>query len=100
MERESFDLMGLSYTGHPDLRRIMLPWDWVGHPLRKDQPLGGEEVPFSMTWNDPDFAALGSQIMDPAPVQAPLPRGVDCPSTCSSTWGRIIQPLTAYCASP
>ncbi len=77
MERESFDLMGLTYTGHPDLRRIMLPWDWVGHPLRKDQPLGGEEVPFSMTWNDPDFATFGSQIMDPAAVQAPLPKGVD-----------------------
>jgi NADH dehydrogenase I D subunit len=55
----------------------MLPWDWVGHPLRKDQPLGGEEVPFSMTWNDPDFATLGRQIMDPPPVQAPLPKGVD-----------------------
>ncbi len=77
MERESFDLMGVTYTGHPDLKRIMLPWDWTGHPLRKDQPLGGEEVPFSMTWNDPDFASFGSQIMDPPPVQAPLPKGVD-----------------------
>jgi NADH-quinone oxidoreductase subunit C len=58
-ERETYDFYGIEFTGHPNLTRILLPEDWVGWPLRKDSPLGYEEVAF--THNTP-----GRTVPDPA----------------------------------
>jgi NADH-quinone oxidoreductase subunit C len=54
-EREIWDLMGIKFEGHSDLRRIVLPPNWQGHPLRKDYPLGYEEVQHTFNFDDIDL---------------------------------------------
>lgn len=54
LEMEVYDLMGIRFKDNTSLRRLFLPEDWQGHPLRKDYPLGYEEVQFSFNWREVD----------------------------------------------
>jgi len=53
-EREVFDMFGVEFEGHPNLTRILLPPDFIGHALRKDYPLGYEEPQFTFNFEDID----------------------------------------------
>jgi NADH-quinone oxidoreductase subunit C len=67
-EREIYDLFGVRFAGHPDLRRIEMPDDWVGHPLRKDYPLTGIQLPEphwggQLPFAEPLPAEIGEQTL-------------------------------------
>jgi len=77
LERETYDLMGINFVGHPNMRRMMMPDNWVGHPLRKDYPLGGEPVYFDHDRDNPRFAHLGQPLIYGPSFETELPPEMD-----------------------
>lgn len=77
LEREVYDLMGIEFADHPWMHRILMPDNWVGYPLRKDYPKGGEPVYFAHDRDNPRFAHLGKQIMAGPSFETELPEEMD-----------------------
>ena len=69
LERETWDFYGIEFAGHPNLVRILLPEGWVGWPLRKDSPLGYEEVAFTHNTPDREKPSPGLRKLGPKKVR-------------------------------
>jgi len=93
-ERELLDMFGISFNGHPDPRRILMPEHWRGHPLRKDYPINGEQVQFSGNFGD-----VEPQTLPPAPGQDAF-AGWQALETTPGSYTQLIEPAAGPDGQP